>query len=58
MKYLIWVDGDQVLDKPLEYNLCKAWVDNYRMTQKKCNVSNFEEIYIIGDKYRLEVTDD
>ena len=58
MKYLIWVEGDQVLDKPLEYDLCKAWVDNYKLTKEKCNVSNFEEIYIIGDKYRLEASDE
>ena len=58
MKYLIWVNGDQVLDKPMHYDLCKAWVNNYKLTKEKCNKSNFEEIYIINEKYRLEVTDE
>ena len=55
MKYFIWVDGRQVLEKPMYYDFCKVWVDNYKLTKDKMNIFNFEEIYIINEKYKLEV---
>ena len=54
MKYLIWVNGDQMLDQPMDYDFCINWVDNYKLTIDKMHLINCHEIYIISDKYRLE----
>lgn len=54
MKYLIWVNGDQMLDQPMDYDFCINWVDNYKLTIDKMHLINCDEIYIISDKYRLE----
>lgn len=56
MKYLIWVNGDQRLDKSMDYDFCINWVDNYKLTIDKMHLINCDEIYIISDKYRLEET--
>tara|TARA_R100001163_G_C5029710_1_gene170270 strand:- start:96 stop:272 length:177 start_codon:yes stop_codon:yes gene_type:complete len=58
MKYLIWVNGDQMLDKPMPYDFCVSWVNNYKLTKDRLDLNSFEEIYIISNKYRLEVNDE
>ena len=53
MKYQIWIDGNPSLDCLQSYPECLAWIDNYRLTQKKLDLSCNEVIYITEDKYNL-----
>ena len=51
MKYQIWIDGDPSFDCLQSYLDCVAWVDNYRLTQKKLGYPCDEVIYITEDKH-------
>lgn len=51
MKYQIWIDGEPSLDRLQSFTSCVAWIDNYRMTQKKLELPCNEIIYVTEHKY-------